>query len=396
MQLIGIGGRVLMRSAALREGEDLATAGPPGWLGQPLTVTLASGRVVRVARATTALPAAPDGSGPPTIYAATDLGRAQDELARLADILLLLWLGATLLAVGVSIALQRSILRPVERISLAITALGPERLSQRITDDVAPRELLPIVGQLNYLMARLEGAFNREKMTIANIAHELRTPVASLRCTLEFALAAGQPELERVIAERCLAVTLDLQRMITNLLALARIEAGLEQVVLRPVDLPGLLARSWAPLEAEAARRRLTLAGLERCAGHTLSTCPDKARLVLGNLLENAVTYAAPGSAIRLSLAVAGGRATLAIENDTDTDHQPPPLDRICQPFVRGDAARTGGDHAGLGLTLVSRLMPHLDGAITISQPTATVFRVAVGFPTAEPPADGTDAPPAT
>jgi signal transduction histidine kinase len=377
--------RLLFRSGTLRSDESLLAAGHPGWRGEPRTVALASGRLVRVARATVQRRGRDgDGGQQVRIYAACDISRAQGETDRLAAVLVLLWLGATLLAVAASLALQRAILRPVARISEALVQLGPERLAARVPENLAPRELQPIIGQLNELLTRVEAAFIREKMTIANIAHELRTPVASLRCTLEFALAAERTPVERNVAERCLGVTLDLQRMITNLLALARIEAGLEQIVRQPVELIDLVERSWQPLAEEAIRRGVTLSGQGSCCGCFIATAPDQARLALGNLLANAVAYARTGTAISLTVTASDGQTHLAIDNVSDLP--PPPLEHLGQAFVRGDTARTGGDHAGLGLALVRRLMPLLGGSLALAVPQTGQFRATVSFPTAEPP----------
>ena len=382
VELVSDDGRILFRSPALRREESLQVAVRPGWHGEPQTAVLASGRLVRIGRAT-ASRHGPEGEQRILIYAACDIERAQGEVDRLALLLGVLWLGATLLAVAVSVALQRAILRPVARISAQLIQLGPERLAARLPDDLAPRELQPMVGQLNDLLSRVEAAFIREKTTIANIAHELRTPVASLRCSLEFALADQAP-LDRTVAERCLGVTLELQRLITNLLALARLEAGLEQIVRQPVELIDLVERSWQPVADAAKRRSVTFSGQAACCGCFVATGTDQARVALGNLLGNAVVYAASGSVITLTVTVGEDLTRLTIANDTD---QPvPPVDQLGRAFVRGDAARTVGDHAGLGLALTSRLMPLLGGELTLSVPQPNRFCATLAFPTAESP----------
>ena len=117
-------------------------------------------------------------------YVGLDLEQIDNELARMAWVLTGLWCGATLLAFGTIRLLHSSVLRPARELANAIRVMGPEDLTKRLPPHIGPTELHGVVECLNGLFDSLELAFKREQATIENIAHELRTPVASLRTAL--------------------------------------------------------------------------------------------------------------------------------------------------------------------------------------------------------------------
>ncbi len=176
---------------------------------------------------------------------AYDMTAPFSELTRLAWLLGSVWVGAVMLSALVSAWLCRAVLRPVDRLSQVIQGIEPVSMRGAITDDLVPPEMLPLVARLNELFARVEDAIAREKATIASIAHELRTPIAGLRTTLEVALARPSEPAVRQVQERCLGMVVQMQAMVSNLLTLARLEAGQEKLALEPVEPrrpdPGLL-----------------------------------------------------------------------------------------------------------------------------------------------------------
>ena len=336
-------------------------AGLPAWFRQ------GDGRRLRGLRvdlaATTSAPAV---TGAFAIDASATLG----ELERLAATLGAVWLVASCLAVLAAWWLHRSVLGPLRRLATAISAVGPGRAGTRI-DTAVPQEMTTVVSTLNELLDRQAALLAREKGTIANIAHELRSPISGLRTTLEVAVL-DTGSADAALAARCLPTVVAMHGLVVNLLALARLEAGQEQVAFEDVLLDDLLTAGWASVQPAAVRRRQHLE--RRGAGGWLRTCPDKARMVIGNLLDNAVAHAPEGGVLDLTCDEADGRVWLHLGNALAG---PAP-----DPFWRGDGARSSPLHSGLGLALARRLTVALGGELRV-EVGAGRFTVHLGLPAA-------------
>ncbi len=291
---------------------------------------------------------------------AVDEGPTISDELRLGWTLAILWLVTTGLGALVAIWLQRAVLRPLERIAQAITAVDPASLRRRIAMDDVPDEMRAVMERLNDLLQRLEAAFTRERGTIANIAHELRTPVTGLLMTLELEIARLPPTEQPAAITTCWRIATSMQAMITNLLALARSEAGAGVIVTRDVDLVPLLSECWSLLAARADERHL-IVQWKLPATCRLRGDPDQVRMVLTNLFDNAVSYTPMGGAITISL-TDEPQLQLTVRNDTDGSLRD--CSQVFQPFWRGDAARSAGLHCGLGLALVRQLTSSLRGTV--------------------------------
>lgn len=270
--------------------------------------------------------------------------------------------------------LARRISRPVERLTDAARRLGGGDLGYRVPLPAPPREgaaprradeLTELTVAFNDMAARVEGLVRSQRTLLANVSHELRSPLARVRV----ALALLPPDDET--ARRVAAVERDLEeldRLIETVLASARLEAT------------GLPARP-GPLEArallgEVAARagddpRLAGAAVRVAGGPEVPFVGDAGllRLALSNLVENAAKYGAPP--ITLDAGVEDGRLWLAV-----TDEGPgipaAERDRVLEPFYRLDAARTpaapgeGPRGVGLGLTLARQVAEAHGGRLAI------------------------------
>lgn len=292
---------------------------------------------------------------------AVDATQAETGLRRLALTLGAVWLTASVLALITAWWLRRSVIGPLRRLGAGIREIDPEHPAGRVRADV-PVEMSETIALLNGLLDRLAGVLEREKGTIANIAHELRSPISGLRTTLE--VAALDPHCGgQALVARCLPTVVAMHAMVANLLALARLEAGREPVETRPVDVAELVAACWSvarPL-ADGRSQRLVSTG----AGGTALTCPDKARIVLANLIDNAVTHAPPGSEIGCDCDLADGWVVVRVANPIAGPE--PDLARVFEPFWRGDGARTSPQHCGLGLALAKRLANLLGAELQVA-----------------------------
>ena len=177
------------------------------------------------------------------IYLALGLEQVDGELSRMAMVLGVLWGAATMLAFGTILVLRPAVLRPTRDLAAAIARLGPDDLGARVPLHQAPQEMRVVVDCLNGLFDRLEQAFKREQATIANIAHELRTPVAELRTALEFRQMAATGE-DRAELDALLITVMRMQTQVSNLLLLARLEAGKEPLQRSDADLGELVTEA--------------------------------------------------------------------------------------------------------------------------------------------------------
>lgn len=369
-------GRELTRSPNLPEGADLMPGGHPEDEG-PHDLHLPQLGPVRVL--VVILHPLPAPETPRTVVAGlgSELQPLYDELAHLAWALAALWGASVLLAFGAVVVAVPATLRPLRTLTAAIDHLGPDDLSARIGEGTGPAEARALVRRLNQLLDRLEAAFRREQATIASIAHELRTPVATLRATIEFRLLAAPGAEERGILDRCLGTVLHMQEQVSALLLLARLEAGKEAPALRLCVLADLVAEAVERWEERAhARGQRIEAAIDD--GIEADTSPAHLALVLDNLLGNAVAHGAEGGAIAVALTRAGGGALLAVGNPLAG--AAPDAGRLGEAYYRADDARRDSGHSGLGLALCRRLARLLGAELELGSADGR-FRAALRLP---------------
>ena len=316
-----------------------------------------------------------------TMIIGIDAASVTNDLERLALALAALWIVTSALGIGVAVWLQRTVLVPVARISHDIGGLGPDELHARLRTIEVPREMQIIPLRLNDLLGRLEAAFLREKATIANIAHELRTPVAGLRMTLELALAAKPSVTEQKTLATCLRITLSMQAMITNLLTLARLEANPLLPTSDETAVEEITRACWSNLDARATERGLHIHWEISANVALVRAAPEQVHMIVGNLLDNAVSYCPPAGNITVSSENRSAHVALIVRNPTDGTLKK--CTDVFLPFWRGDASRTGDLHCGLGLALVQRLVSALGGSVHAQLDDQHHFIITVLLPAA-------------
>lgn len=248
-------------------------------------------------------------------------------------------------------------LQPLARLAEQTRAISPQDLSRRLSLDDPAEELLPWIEQFNALMDRLERAVAQLEGFNADVAHELRTPLANLIGQTEVVLSRDRPA-----AELC-------DTLVSNLEELQRLSAMVNDMLFLSHADRGAAARRGEPVSlAELARQVVEFheAPLEE-AGLTLAVDGD-ARLAvdeslvkraLSNLIGNATRFATRGSTVRVRITPeAGGGASLVVENAGEAI-DPAALPRLFDRFFRADSSRNcpqAQQHHGLGLAIVAAI----------------------------------------
>ena len=271
-------------------------------------------------------------------------------------------------------------LRSLDRLTGQVRALDVSSLDTRVSVERSPDEIAVVVEQVNALLSRLEAGFKRERRLSSDIAHELKTPIAELRNLSE--VGARWPEDRasvRQFFEDAGAIAQQMERIVVNLLALARYDEGREQVWTAPVQVAEVVDAAWKPLAREAAAKQLELRQ-EISRGLRFETDPEKLALVVQNLLSNAVAYSAPGTAVVCTSQETAGRASVSFTNRVES-LEPQDLSLMFDRFWRKDEARAGGRNVGLGLALVRALADLLGIEIETQLLPDRTFRITLSKP---------------
>ncbi len=286
----------------------------------------------------------------------------EQHLRYLAGLLAATALGTLLVSGAVAWLVVSRGLHPLARLAREIAGMDELALKRRIADPRAPREIEPVLQQLNGLLARLDDAFERERALTADVAHELRTPVAELRAIAEITLkrVRNPQEYQAALAES-LEVVRALQGLIERILTLARLEAGQMQLAREEVRLEPVLVQHGAQLEAAAAGRELTVT--QHCPTDLeIYADPKLLDMVLSNVLANAAAHVPDRGHVSVEARREETRCRLQISND-GCILEPGQMAHVFERFWRGDPARSRNSlNCGLGLTLVRRAMEAMGG----------------------------------
>lgn len=293
----------------------------------------------------------------------------QPLLIGLPILALLLWL-----AVGWG-------LQPLQRMAEAIKARAPDNLSPLLFGPL-PHELEPMGSALNRLLMQVNQLLDQEKRFIADAAHELRTPLAVLRIHAQNALEAPDPD-DRNEALRQLGGGVErATRVVAQLLTLARLDPNVVQLAMRELDLLDFVRNELAELIPLALDREqeLSLHAAEHADYHLLADGPSLGTL-LQNLISNAVQYTPPGGSIQVLLEDEPDALTVRIQ---DSGPGVPQAQRA-KLFERFFRLGTG-QGAGLGLSIVRRVVELHRGSISLNDSPLGGLEVAVRLPKTRTP----------
>ena len=268
------------------------------------------------------------------------------------------WLsaGVLLFLLAADIFIVRRALRPIVSASDMAGAISPSRIDLRLPTRRMPKEILPLVEAVNQAFDRLEQGFRVQRDLTADVAHELRTPLAVLRMRAE-SLAEG------TVRARLLADIDVMTRLVDQLLSVAELEtvviapdeaADLRQVCVEVVEhLAPLAVQQGKAVELSAASGAIWVHGR-----------PDLLFQAMRNLVENAVRYSPPGATVTVEVGENGQARVLDRGPGVPAELK----DRLFERFWQGrrkerSAVREG---AGLGLAIVAQIAEQLGGRVWV------------------------------
>ena len=301
-----------------------------------------------------------------------------DSRAGLRNRLLLTGTIVFLAAVAGCYVLVRLGLAPLRRLSDALSRVSTKDFRLPVDPRRIPGELKPIVRRVSETLEMLKRAFQREKQATADISHELRTPLAALLTTTEIALRKPRSAAEyQELLQDCRLSAQQMTQAVERLLALARLDAGVDRLRPQEFDAADLAEQCAALVRPLAEARGLTLA-VHRHGPAPVTADPDKLREIVTNLLHNAVEYNRPHGAIDLTVARENGRLEVEVK-DTGVGIGAEAKAHLFERFYRADPSRTGdGLHAGLGLAIVKGYVDLMGGdlAVESTEGQGSTFRV--------------------
>lgn len=275
------------------------------------------------------------------------------------------WIGFLFAGMGlvVSYFLSGNITRPLRQLSQAAEKIRQGHLKQEV-----PVETQDEVGQLaavfNQMSAELAANESNRQEFLANIAHELKTPLAVLQGHLESMLdGVEEPEPEKLFSMQ--EEVMRLTRLVGDLRDLSLAQVHQLELHFQPVDLGEKAERAAELLEPLLEEKRLHFVKNMAPSLPVRQLDPDRVNQILYNLITNAIRYTHPGTAILLQTEPAGKRVRLIIA-DEGPGIAPEDLDHIFEQFYRGDKSRnraSGG--SGIGLSLAKSFVEAQGGIIT-------------------------------
>jgi len=218
---------------------------------------------------------------------------------------------------------------------------------------------------------------------VANVSHELKTPLTSIRGFAEAIEGESEPDLTRGFASRITANAGRMQALVDDLLDLSKIESGVWTPEPVEVDLSAIARETWDVLDPRPREAGVSL-DLQVPNDHTIFADPDALRHILRNLLDNAIRYAPSGSVVRVAVAREATVDRVTVQDDgpgIPSGH----IERVFERFYRVEAARSreaGG--TGLGLSIVKHMTAAHGGDVGIDSEVGQGTRVWFTFPASD------------
>jgi signal transduction histidine kinase len=291
----------------------------------------------------------------------------QQSLRPLVRRLGLAFLGGILVAAGLAVYFTRRITRPVIALSQVADEVATGRYDVRVPKVRGRGEIRDLADRFGEMAEQLAEADQRERSFFMSVSHELRTPLTAIRGHVD-ALREGvaeDPEAREDSLDVIASETARLERLVGDVLDLAKLEAHRFTLLHEEVDMGRLCEQAYSAFNEEARRRSIQYRQ-QFSAKPVILSDGDRVLQIISNLLSNAFRWTPDGGRIELALGSANGSVAVEV-GDSGPGISPEMLDRIFRPFVSEDGGGTG-----LGLAIARELANALGGQIEVeSEPGA-------------------------
>ena len=312
-----------------------------------------------------------------TIQVAQDRSSDEQVERKFGIVVLVVLSGSILASILIAIPVTRRGLRPLEEMKRSLERIGPTHLNERVAPANWPRELQPLAIAFDEMLKRLDDSFTRLSQFSADLAHELRTPIANMLGEAQVALSRDRSAAEyRETIESTIGECERLSGIVDNLLFVARADAATEPVERIRFDARAAVEKIAAFYETIAEDRHVAI----NCSGQgQISADPALFERAVGNLVDNALRFTPENGSIQIALAERANDFEVAV-SDNGSGVAPEHLPRVFDRFYRAESSR-GSDGAGLGLALVKSIVDLHGGTARIQSEIGRGTTVSLTFP---------------
>jgi two-component system OmpR family sensor kinase/two-component system sensor histidine kinase QseC len=276
-------------------------------------------------------------------------------------------------------------LRPVQRLAHEVKLRDAGSLAP-LPEQNLPAEVEPVAHAINSLLARLKLAFDSQRAFVADAAHELRSPLTALKLQLQLMARAPDEAGRRAAAAQLEQGVERATRLIEQLLTAARTAPGEILQQMQALDLAGLAREAVADVWPLAESRRTELA-LDAPDSAMVFADTDALRILMRNLLDNAIRYTPDGGQVNIRIAQQPDALILAVD-DSGPGIPAEERERAFQRFYRGRREAGDGVGSGLGLAIVANIAARHGATVALLDSALGGLRVELRFPVPRPEAD--------
>ena len=232
-----------------------------------------------------------------------------------------------------------------------------------------PQEVRELTRAFNSMVARVQNSQQSQREFVANVSHELKTPLTSIQGFAQAILddTADSPEKRKQAAEVIYTESGRMHRMVLELLDLARLDAGIADITMSPVNLSALLNAIVEKFTPQSQKAGVEIKMDIPAYLPSLSADGDRLSQVFTNLVDNALKFTPRGGQINIKASVVNGQLFVSVA-DSGVGIAPDAQKHIFDRFYRADPARKGGARhgAGLGLAIVREIVHAHGGRISV------------------------------
>ncbi len=312
-----------------------------------------------------------------TLQLAQDRSSDEQVERNFALLFIAVLFGGVVASAFIAIVVTRRGLRPLRQMTESLGRIGPDQLKQRIGSIGWPRELQPLAIAFDQMLTRLDDSFTRLSQFSADLAHELRTPIANMLGEAQVALTRDRTAADyRETVESTVAECERLSRIVDNLLFVARVDAAREPIARKQFDARAEVEKIAEFYQTVADDHHVTIT----CSGNgQIYADPDLFERAVGNLLDNALRFTPDNGSIEIALRQHDANFEVAIR-DNGCGIAAQHLPRVFDRFYRAESSR-GSDGAGLGLALVKSIVDLHGGSANIESELGRGTIVKLVFP---------------